>query len=262
MADLPQPLSYDQILANMLSSYAASLGIDDFNVGSAVTSFFEVVALTTARSSGDVFQILRDFSVDRATGDALQRLAIEDGVIPVTASPATGYVSVIDTSFTKIATKIYAGLNSPNIGSTSINASDASLFPATGSIYIGRGTPDIEGPIPYSSITPPGSPGGFYVINLAVPTTKYHNVGESIILAQGGNRTVPANTIVISPSVGATTNIQYGTTAQAIILDGETEVDNVPISALIPGSAGNVPIGAICYAPFFWCHSKQPSSFN
>lgn len=245
MADLPQPLSYDQILANMLSSYAASLGIDDFNVGSAVTSFFEVVALTTARASGDVFQILRDFSIDRATGDALQRLAIEDGVIPITSTPATGFISVIDTSFTKISTKIYAGLNSPNIGSTSINASDASLFPATGSIYIGRGTPDIEGPLPYGSITPPGSPGGFYVINLSVPTTKYHNVGETIILAQGGNRSVPANTIVVSPSVGSTSNIQYSTTAQAIILDGETEVDNVPISALVPGSAGNVPIGAI-----------------
>ncbi len=245
MADLPTPQSYDQILANMLSSYASSLGIDDFNVGSAVTSFFEVVALTTARASGDVFQILRDFSIDRATGDALQRLAIEDGVIPITASPATGTVSVIDSSFTKISTKIYAGFNSPNIGSTTINASDASLFPATGAIYIGRGTPDIEGPIAYGSITPPGSPGGFYVINLSAPTTKYHNVGETIILAQGGTRSIPANTIVYSQAVGATSNTQYSTTAQAIILDGETEVDNVPISALIPGSAGNVPIGTI-----------------
>src|SRR5574337_1745953 len=98
MADLPIPKSYEQLLGDMLSAYASKQGIDDFNVGSAVTSFFEVVALSTARASGDVFQILRDFSVDRATGDALKRLATENNVTPITAKPATGLVSVIDSS--------------------------------------------------------------------------------------------------------------------------------------------------------------------
>src|ERR1700675_1902453 len=97
--NLPNPQSYEQILSDALSSYASKIGITDFNVGSAVTSFFEVVALTTARASGDVFQILRDFSVDRATGVALKRLALENNVTPITAKPATGAVSVIDTSF-------------------------------------------------------------------------------------------------------------------------------------------------------------------
>src|SRR5579859_6916383 len=120
MADLPTPQSYEQILGDMLSAYAAKQGINDFNVGSAVTSFFEVVALATARASGDVFQILRDFSVDRATGDALKRLAAENNVIPISARPTTGDVSVIDISFNKISTKIYAGTNAPNIGSTQI----------------------------------------------------------------------------------------------------------------------------------------------
>src|SRR5690606_9270429 len=108
MADnngLPNPQSYEQILSDMLSSYAAKQGINDFNVGSAVTSFFEVVALATARSSGDVFQILRDFSVDRATGDALKRLATENRVTPITAKPATGLVTVTDSSFVKLSTK-------------------------------------------------------------------------------------------------------------------------------------------------------------
>src|SRR5271170_7335605 len=122
--NLPTPQSYEQILSDALRAYAAKIGIDDFNVGSAVTSFFEVVALTTARASGDVFQILRDFSVDRATGDALQRLATENNVIPITAKPATGNVTVTDTSFTKISTMIYAGTSPPNIGSVSIPVSD------------------------------------------------------------------------------------------------------------------------------------------
>lgn len=241
-SDLPVPKSYEQILSEMLSAYASKQGINDFLVGSAVTSFFEVNALSTARASGDLLQVLRDFSVDRATGDTLKRLAAEDRVIPITASPTTGAVTIIDTSFNKISTKIYAGANPPNVGSTQIKVSDASAFPPTGNIYIGRGTPNIEGPLPYSSITPMG---GIFLINLTNPTTKFHNLGETVILAQGGNRAIPKNTIVVSPAVGATTNIQYSVVAQSVILDGETEVSNVQIVAQIPGAAGNVPTGAI-----------------
>jgi hypothetical protein len=242
LADLPVPESYEQLLSDMLSAYAAKVGISDFNVGSAVTSFFEVVALSTARASGDVFQILTDFDVDRATGQALQLLAQENNVIPQVAQIATGYITVTDTSFTKISTNVYAGTIPPNVGSTSINVGNATLFPATGSIYIGRGTPDIEGPIAYASITPTGN---YYTINLSAPTTKYHNLGETVILAQGGLRTIPLNTVAQSPGIGSTPAIQYQTTVLSSILDGETVVASVPIAALLPGASGNVPIGSI-----------------
>lgn len=242
MSDLPNPKSYEAVLADMLSTYATKQGINDFNVGSAVTSFFETVALATVRASGDVFQILRDFSVDRATGDTLKRLAIENRVAPVTAKPATGQVTVTDTGFTKKSTKIYAGAMSPNIGSTSIKVSDTTAWTATGSIYIGRGTPNIEGPIPYVSIAPSGS---FFVINLSVPTTKFHNVGETVILAQGGNRSIPVNSIAVSPAVGSSSDLQFAVTTAAIILDGEVSVGNVQVASLTPGADGNVPRGAI-----------------
>lgn len=242
MANIPQPESYEQILSTMLSAYAAKLGIDDFNVGSLVTGVFEVVALATARASGDIFQILRDFSVDRATGDALKRLAAENDVTPITAKPTTGPITVTDTSFAKISTKVYAGTNPPNIGTTTINVSDASLFPASGNIYIGRGTPNIEGPIPYSGVTPVG---GYYALSLTSPTQKFHNINESVILSQGGVRSVPVNAIVLAPAVGANPDTQFQITQSAVILDGETQVSNVPVSALLPGASSNVPIGAI-----------------
>lgn len=240
--DLPTPQSYEQILSDMLSAYAAKLGINDFNVGAANISFFEVAALSTARASGDLFQILRDFSIDRATGDALKRLATENRVTPISAKPATGLVTVLDESFTKISTKVYAGSNPPNIGSTQIKVSDASSFDPTGAIYIGRGTPNVEGPLPYSSIAPSG---GFYLINLSSATTKFHNVGETVILAQGGNRAIASNTVVLSPAVGATPDVQYTVTTSAVILDGEVQVENVQVSASSPGTLGNVPRGAI-----------------
>src|SRR5271166_3846965 len=176
--NIPTPQSYEQLLGDALSSYAAKVGIDDFNIGSAVTSFFEVVALIAARSSGDIFQILKDYSIDRATGIALQRLATENNVVPITATPATGSVTVTDTSFQKISTKIYAGGSPPNIGSILIPVSDASTFPASGAIYIGRGTPNVEGPLAYS--TPPVQTGNFWTITLTIPTTKFHNLGETV----------------------------------------------------------------------------------
>lgn len=256
--NIPNPQSYEQILSDALSAYAAKVGINDFNVGSAVTSFFEVVALTTARASGDIFQILKDFSVDRATGDALQRLATENGITPITAQPATGVVSIIDVSvtnipnagsiFTKISTAVYAGLPAPNVGSMTIAVGDASLFPASGTrrLYIGRGTANVEGPLQYNTTSnPPVQVGAYWVITLVSPTTKFHNLGESVILAQGGNRTISANATVIAPAIGANPDIQYSTTQAAVILDGESSVDNVPVVATLPGSDGNAPIGGI-----------------
>lgn len=243
MSDLPTPQSFEQIQKDLLSTYAAKLGINDFNVGSAVTGFFETVALATARSSGDFFQILRDFSVDRAQGDALKRLAADNNVIPQTAKVASTLVTITDTSFTKVATKVYAGANPPNIGSQTLNISSSTGFPSSGAIYIGRGTASVEGPIAYSDITQSGS---FYVLSLDTPTTKFHNVGEAVTLSQGGIRAIPVNTTVQVPASGSSAAIQYVVTAAAVILDGETTVSNVQVSAKLPGaSTGNAPIGAI-----------------
>ncbi len=261
--NLPAPQSYEQFVGDMLAAYAAKIGVSDPNVGSAVTSFFEVVALVAARSSGDIFQILRDFSVDRATGDALQRLAVENGVTPTVATPTTGNVTIIDTSFVKIATAIYAGAMPPNIGSLVINVSDASDFPATGAVYLGRGTPNIEGPISY--VVPPVQVGNYWQITLSTPTVKYHNLGETVILAQGGNRSIASGTMVVSPAVGATTDIQYGVVTTATILDGETTVTNVAVTAVLPGSTGNVPSNSITEfpaLPFPGATVTNPSAFT
>lgn len=262
MARLPNPKSYEQIVGDMLATYISKIGVNDLNVGSAVTSFFEAMAQAVYRASGDTFSILRDFSVDRAEGEALQRIAEEERVFPIPARVATGRVTISDTSFTKISTKIYAGTPPPNIGSITINVSDASEFPATGSIYIGRATPNIEGPIPYSSIV---NLGGFFQINLSTPTTKYHNNSETVILAQGGVRNVPVGTGVRTVGGGSSPQIAFSTTQLATILDGETEITNVPVAAQEPGIEGNVPRNAITQfisSPFTGAAVTNPNPFT
>lgn len=248
--NVPNPQSYQQVLQDMLSSYASSTGISSPFVGSANLSFFESVALAIARSSGSVFSTLLNSSLQYATGENLQAIAAEFNITPVESAPATGTITVTDTSVTKISTSIYAGANPVNVGSTVIYVGSVTGFPSSGSVYVGRGTVDSEGPIAYSSIV---SLGNYYQINLATPTTKYHNIGESVILSQGGVRTVPVNTIVVSPSTGLVPNVQFVVTQSASILDGESSVSNIPVTAITPGSGGNVPIGAISQfasAPF------------
>lgn len=250
MANTPSVKTYDQILGEALATYQSKIGVTDLNPGSAVVSFFESNAQMVYRVTGDVFQILRDYSIDRATGDSLKRLAQEEGVTLKPAKAATSYVTIKDTSFEKIATKIYAGAKAPNAGTTVIYVGDVTGFPTSGQIYIGRGTPNVEGPLSYSSIT---SVGSYFQINLSSPTVKFHNISESVILAQGGVRTISPNIIVQTSSVGGTTPIKYSVTEQVIMLDGENEVFRVPIVAQTPSVDGNVARNAIkefVVAPF------------
>jgi uncharacterized phage protein gp47/JayE len=239
---LPQVKSYPVLLSEILATFQSKIGVNDNITGSVNLSFFETVAQAIYRSTGDVLSVLRDLSVDRARGNALDKLAAEEGLVRFTSTVSTGTVTVRDTSFDKISTKIYAGSASPNIGSLTIDVSDASSFPLSGSLYIGRGTPNIEGPLPYSSITPIG---GFYRITLTSPTTKFHNISESIILAQGGTRSIPANTVVKAPSSGASADINFSVNRTYIMLDGENIISGIAVTAQQPGLDGNVPQGAI-----------------
>jgi hypothetical protein len=242
LPSIPQPLSEPQIISGMLSSFASSTGISSSFVGSANLSFFQTISLAIARASGDVFTTLLNSSLQYASGNSLQLIATEFNITPVESAVSTGVVTVTDTSFQKVSTSIYAGANPVNVGSTVIYVGSITGFPSSGSVIIGRGTNDSEPAISYSSTAPIGN---YFQINLTSATTRYHNVGESVILSQGGTRTIPVNTIVLSPSTGLVPSQQFSVTQAASILDGETTVTNVPVTALLPGSTGNVPIGAI-----------------
>ncbi|MCC7443182.1 MAG: baseplate J/gp47 family protein [Bdellovibrionales bacterium] len=242
MAEIPTIKSYEQLLGEMLASYRNRVGVRGLQVGSAVVSYFEVVALYTARASGDNLAVLSANSVDRATGETLRRIAVSERIVPFPARVATGEVRVIDTSFQKLSTKVYAGTKPPNAGSTSVNVSDTAGWPASGQVYLGRGTLNVEGPLAYTSITPVG---GYFRLNLASATSRFHNVGETVVLAQGGNRVVPAQTAVRAPASGAEEEVRYSTVTQAVLLDGETEVSGVRVSAQEPGAKGNAVRGAV-----------------
>lgn len=244
MASIPVPRSYNQILADMIDAYLSKIPLKRLKVGSPVLSFLEATSQSDLRSSQDIFNLLKSSSLDNATKDALDRLGADEGLTRITQSKSSGAVNIIDVSFTKISTRVYQGTAAPIVGSALINVVDASSFPASGSVYIGRNTSNYEGPLSYTSKV---NNGTYWTLTLGVSshTQNFHNLGETVIVAQGGNRQVLAGTICQTPQGNTSSAVQFSVLYSATVPDGETEIDGVVITAVAPGLSGNAPAGAI-----------------
>ncbi len=242
MSDTPTPRSYPQIVGEMIDAFLSRQGISALRAGSPILSLIEAAAQSDLRSSQDVFDLLNSVSLDKATGLALDRIGAEENVTKLSESPATGTVTITDTTFTKKQTKLYQGKPAPIVGSFTINVQDASLWPSTGQLYIGRGTSNYEGALSYTAKT---NLTTHWAITLSQSTTKIHNVGESVIVAQGGNRVIGVGGIVKTPQANVADAIEFRTVYAATIPDGETEVQGVVIIAERPGVIGNVSANAI-----------------
>lgn len=242
MADIPTPRSYSQIVGEMVDALLARLGLPALKVGSPALSIIEAAAQSDFRSSQDIFGLLNSLSLDRATGQALDQLGQDEGVPRLVRTAAKGVLTIGDSSFDKIASSVYQGGPAPIVGSTTIKVQDALLFPNSGSIYIGRGTNNYEGPLSY---TAKANAGSYWTLTLATGTTKFHNLGEEIVVAQGGVRNISAGTVVRTAQGNAGTAVQFSTTFAASIPDGEVEIVNVPAVAREPGSIGKAVKGSI-----------------
>jgi len=261
MADIPTPRSYSQILGEMVDALLSRLGLPSLRVGSPALSILEAAAQSDLRSSQDIFNLLNSLSLDRASGLALDRIGADEQVPRLGQTAASGAVDISDTAFTKISTLIYQGLGSPIVGTMTLNVDDASLFPTSGNIYVGRGTTNYEGPIPYTATTNVGS---YWALTLGTGTTKFHNLGEGVVLAQGGNRNIPAGTLMATPQGNAGTAVQFSTLYGATIPDGETLVQNIPSVARVPGSIGNVIANSVTTfvsPPFTTAAVNNPAPF-
>lgn len=249
-----------------VGSFTADQGLKSLQIGNPLLSIFEAVATSQLRNSDDIFTMLRSIALDYAKGDALDRTAADDLIFRLGELPASGLINITDTSFTKISTFIFQGTPAPIVGSTSINVSDASEFASAGYLYIGRGTQNYEGPIQYTSIDDPTVTGGnYWRINLSTNTLRFHNMGEQVLFAQGGNRVVNPGTVVQTAQGSVTTSIQFKTVYTCTVLDGDTQLLNVLVQAVKPGLGGNIPANAIigfAQTPFTGAVANNPTIFS
>lgn len=244
--------SKEQLLGTWVRRIKNNTDITDFQAGGALVTLMEAMAQQVFQAQLSVLKVLEVTDVDNLTDNRLDDLAeslkIPNGQGAVgrqAALQATGTVT-IGAAFAKISTRAYAGKPAPYAGSKTLYVQDASkmlaLTPVNGKIYIGRNTVDsFEGPLSYSSIS---STGTYWIINLVDPLTKDHPYTDEIVLAQGGDRSINASTVVQVPAYADSPAIQFVTDQAVILPDGEDTVD-VPVTCTQFGVFGNVASGAI-----------------
>lgn len=247
MANIPVLRSKEQLVGDLVDGFLARVDtVNDLSRQAVLMQFLNAVAQVSFKTYADIIQMLDALSVDRAVGEALQRLARDKNVPILSGRPASGKADITDIGISKISSLVYAGQPAPVAGSSKIYVSDASKFSANGFLYIGRKTPNNEGPLAYTSVQPEGG-GAYWSITLSGTslTTKFHNIGEEVVLAQGGNRVIQAGTILQTPQGSAVTSVSFRSLSAATILDGEVLATGIPVVALDTGSKGNIPKGAI-----------------
>lgn len=232
MASIPTPRSRQQILSDMLDSLSLATGISRFKVGGPLLSILEAASSSDARNTQDIFQLLASIGLDTAEGLALDNIGANEGVSRLLQARSTGTVTITDTSFTKQVSKLSQAYPAPIVGSTTIYVEDASTWDAAGQVYIGRGTANVEGPLNYTRV------GNVLTITA---TTVFHNRGETVTVAQGGNRIVSAGTVVSTAQGSIVGTIEFATSFTTVLLDGETTLENVQVVAKVGGLTGNVP---------------------
>ena len=158
---IPTPRSYQTILSDMIATFVARYGISSLQVGGPILTFLEANSQSQTRNTQDILAALTARNLDAVEGAALDLIGEEEGRQGrrITATPSFGYVTVSDSSFSKQWSPLYQGATPPVLGTLSLSVSDAASFYThggtnAGSLYVGRGTPNEEGPLSYTAITP------------------------------------------------------------------------------------------------------------
>jgi uncharacterized phage protein gp47/JayE len=240
--NIPKPESYQAIFQKMSQTFVAKSGVNDLNRGSVIRDILETAALSDFKSQGDVIAALNSTDIDRAESNDLDQIGIAESVSRPQARQTTGVVTINHKTITKVSTKVYAGTAAPPMGSVTINISSNDGFPNSGSVYLGRGSNNVEGPIVYSSIT---IIGNYFQLALSSPTTKNHNLNESVILAQGGDRVISAGSSVRTKQNSTSSSVNFTILNTVTIADGEDNISDVPVVCSEVGTKGNVKAGAI-----------------
>ena len=256
--------SYPELLGSMVRKVMAITGVSDMHKGSVILTMLEGAAQNDYEQMAALVRLLDDASVDYATGADLVKVAHQYGLddAPLPATNATGFVTIGDSTFTKLATNVYVGANPPIAGDLVLKVNSVTGFVGGNQVYVGRGTSNSEGPFTIASV----SAGTAYgTITLTAPLANNHNVNETVIKAQGGNRTVLRGAKVQIPASNASPAVSFTTQVDAVVLDGEDTLDNILVQCDVPGTIGNAPLGYISQfssVPFTGATVTNPSKFN
>lgn len=244
--------SREQILGDLVRTIISNSDFSDFAPGSTMATLLEAVASVQYQNALMILKLLESTDLESLTGVGLDRKAgsigLPDGIGGVgrkPASPASGFIVVTDPRYPKKSSKLYAGKPAPYSGGTVVYVEDASKWPDPSTnpkIYIGRGTAsNLEGPIRYTSKT---DNGVFWTLQLEGTLTKNHSISETVVLAQGGDRVIPAGATCQTTPNAATPAVTFTTDSETVILDGD-DTTTITVTCTTFGESGNALAGAV-----------------
>jgi hypothetical protein len=236
--------SYNEILGKLVRKMIADTPVNDINRGSVLLTLLEAVAAQDFENSANILSVLESLSIDALKNSDLDQRAADYGLTRTPASKSTGFITIKDTSISKRSTSLYALKQPPITGTTVLYVNDASAWDASGgSLYIGRGTQQFEGPIDYSSIVNNGS---FYTINLSSALQYDHLISDYVVDKQNTvDRLISSGTVVKIPANNQNPEILYSTLRDAVLPAGEDSISGIAIIANQVGSSSNTGINTI-----------------
>lgn len=255
--------SYNEFLGNMARKIIADTAVDDLRTGSVILTLLEAAAANDFENNAAILNILELLNIDTVKNNDLDARGADLGLTRIQALRAYGFVTISDSSIEKRSTALFPIKPAPIEGQTTLFVADASEFSASGTLVIGRGTPNFEGPIPYSTIIDNGT---FYEIQLDTALDNDHLISEAVVDVQGkSDRFIPAQTTVIIPANNQNPEIVYKTLRDAVIPAGEDTVTDVEIVADRAGSFSNAGINTITTfssLPFDGAAVTNPQTFT
>ena len=236
--------SYNQILGDMVRKIVADTPVNDISIGSVLLTLLEAAASNDYENNTAILNVLELLNIDIIKNNDLDAYSSNLGLTRKTAIKASGFIVVSDSSIVKRSTTLYSIKPAPIAGTDKLYVNNAAEWTVSGgSVYVGRGTANFEGPLTYTSIIDNGT---FYTINLASALQKDHLISESVIDGQGTtDRQIPSGTIVKIPANNISPEIEYSTLRSSVVAAGEDTSENIPVVAIKAGSASNAGIKTI-----------------
>lgn len=255
--------SFNQILGEMVRKIIADTPLNDLNAGSVLLTLLEAAASNDFENNTAILNVLELLNIDAIKNNDLDAKAGDYGLTRRAAVKASGSVDILNTNITKRTTNLYVIKPAPIAGQTKIYVNNTTGWSATGSIYIGRNTPNFEGPISYTNITVFPT---YSEITLASALQKDHLISDVVVDSQGEpDRIISAGTVVKIPANNQNPEVQYVTLRDAIIPSGEDRITGVEVMAIKAGSLGNASVNTITAfdaSPFSGAAVTNTSSFS
>jgi len=255
--------SFNEFLGNLVRKIRGDTEVNDINDGSVLMNLLEGIAGNDFENSVAILNALELLNIDTISNNDLDAAASNLGLSRKPAATASGNITISDSTISKRSTSLFSVKAAPIAGATQLFVNDASTWSATGTLFIGRGTDNFEGPIAYTSIIDNGT---FFTINLSTALQNDHLISEEVVDAQGTtDRVVVAGTRVKIPANNLAPEIGYTTLREAILPAGEDSISGVAVIAEIAGSFGNAGINSVVSfdtVPFTGAEATNTEAFT